>query len=318
MTGAAAGAPVIGALEAGGTKVVCGAGRTVEELLAPGNRAVVPTDPDPSVTWDAIRRFFASRPPLAALGVASFGPLDLQTGRIAASPKTGWRGFSWRDAARELTAGPVGLDSDVDGAALAEWRLGAARGTAVAVYVTVGTGIGGGAVLGGRVLRGDRHPEMGHLRVARRPGDDAPSACEFHDDCLEGLASGEALRRRHGAPAEALPAGHPAWALEADYLGLGVADLLLALAPDRLVLGGGVLGHAGLLEAVRRRAAAHLHGYLDLGAVADEGPRDGPGGGTGAALRRVVVAPGLGSDAGLVGAFELGRDALRGERPDGG
>lgn len=291
-------APLIGAIEAGGTKLVCGAGRSVEELRRPANRCVVPTGTDPEAAWAQVRRFFASWPVLDALGVGSFGPLDLEAGVIAGTPKPGWQGFSWRGRAAELTGGPLALDSDVDAAALAEWRHGAARGTAVAAYLTVGTGIGCGAVVDGRVLRGRRHPEMGHLLVPRRPGDAFAGSCRHHDDCLEGLASGEALRRRAGVPAEDLPDEHPVWALEADYLGLGVACALLALAPDRLVLGGGVLRRRGLLEAVRRRALAHLNGYLDLG----EDP-------TGALLA-LLVAPGLGEDAGLVGAFVQAADLL--------
>lgn len=288
----------IGAIEAGGTKVVCGAGRSLGELVEPDGHAVLPTSPDPAETWAKVRRHFAGLPVLDALGVASFGPLDLSAGTIGVSPKAGWKGFSWMAHARELTAGPVSLDTDVDAAALAEWRLGAAQGAQVAAYVTVGTGIGGGAVVGGRVVRGGRHPEMGHARLGRRPGDHGESACRHHDDCWEGLASGAALRLRHGRPAETLSADHPGWRLEAEYLGIGVANLLLTLAPDRLVLGGGVLGHPGLLEAVRQRAGAHLNGYDGLGA---------PGG---RPLEEIVVAPGLGSLAGLVGAFVLAAGQL--------
>lgn len=298
--------PVLGAIEAGGTKIVCGYGRSLDELLQPGHRAVVATEEDPEASWANVRRFFAGAPRLAALGVASFGPVNLEDGTIAGTPKSGWEGFSWPRRAAELTDGPLGLDSDVDAAALAEWRRGAARGATVAVYVTVGTGIGGGCVLAGRVLRGRRHPEMGHLRIGRRSGDGLASVCRFHDDCWEGLASGEALRRRYGQPAEALPADHPGWALEADYLGIGVADLLVTLAPDRLVLGGGVLGRPGLLAEVRRRAAVQLNGYAGLGAP-DRPSLDGDG-----PLGRLVVAPGLGGIAGLVGAFELAADRLLG------
>ncbi len=300
--------PRVGAIEAGGTKMVCGVGRTLEELLDPSSQAVVPTGPDPRVTWAEVRDFFVGAGPVDALGVASFGPLDLDAGTIVSTPKAGWDGFSWRERARELTGGPLVLDSDVDAAALAEWHHGAARGAAVAVYVTVGTGIGGGCVLDGRVLRGRRHPEMGHLRLRRRPGDEAASTCPYHDDCWEGLASGEAMRRRHGSRAEELPADHPGWAVEADYLGLGVADLLVTLAPDRLVLGGGVLAHPGLLEDVRRHAGAHLNGYAGLGRTGE--------GGTGP-LDDLVVAPGLGSRAGLVGAFELAVRGLDGSPPTG-
>lgn len=293
--------PRIGAIEAGGTKIVCGIGRSPEELLATANQRVVPTDADPEVTWRAVRAFFEAVPPPDAIGVGSFGPLDLASGAIAGTPKPGWKGFSWFARCAELTSGPVALDSDVDAAALAELRRGAAQGSSVALYVTVGTGVGGGVVTGGAILRGRRHPEMGHILLARRPADTFAGSCRYHGACLEGLASGEAIRQRWGAPAETLPPDHPAWALEADYLGLGLANLAVVLAPDRIVLGGGVTGHPGLLEDVRVHLCRHLAGYLDLG----DDPR--------ASLAELVVAPGLGDRAGLVGAFELAADLLGAE-----
>lgn len=290
----------IGAIEAGGTKFVCGVGRSVDELCSPANQRVVATDADPDVTWRAVREFFASKPPLDAVGVASFGPLDLATGAIAGTPKRGWQGFSWPARCAALTSGPLALDSDVDAAALAEHRRGAARGARVAVYVTVGTGVGGGVVLDGTPLRGRRHPEMGHMLLARHPSDTFAGSCCHHRTCLEGLASGEAMRQRWSERAEHLPADHPAWVLEADYLGIGLANLAVVLAPDRIVLGGGVARHTGLLEQVRDRLAVHLGGYLDLG----DDPR--------ASLAELVVEPGLGDRAGLVGAYELAADLLEG------
>jgi fructokinase len=291
---------LLGAIEAGGSKVVCGIGASVEALCDPANSCVVKTQPDPERTWEAIRAFFASRPRPDALGVGSFGPLDLEAKAIAGTPKLGWQGFSWALRCQELTAGPLVLDTDVNAAALGEWRYGALVGAKCALYVTVGTGVGGGLVLDGKILEGRRHPEMGHILLPRHPSDGFEGACEHHRTCLEGLASGEAIRQRWGTRAEDLTDDHPAWALEADYLGLGLADLALSFAPDRIVLGGGVLGHHGLLEAVRVRLEAHLGGYLDLG----EDPRG--------CLAGLVVAPGLGRWSGLVGAFELARDALVG------
>lgn len=296
---AGAGLPVVGAIEAGGTTFVCAVGRTADEVRLGGNRCVVATEPDPDHTWDAVRRFFSARGPLAAIGVGSFGPLDLAAGTIARTPKPGWDGFSWPDRVAEITGAPLALDTDVDAAALAEWRHGAAREARIATYVTVGTGIGGGTVVGGAVLRASRHPELGHLLLARLPGDDFPGSCGSHGHCLEGLASGDALRRRTGVPADELADDHPAWALEVAYLGAGLADVVLALAPDRLVVGGGVLRRRGLLGRIRSSTEAALAGYLDLGPD------------PGRALEDLIVAPGLGDDAGLVGAFELGAELVR-------
>jgi len=231
---------------------------------------------------------------VAAVGVASFGPLDLdprspRRGTIAATPKPGWSGADVAGAFRALGV-PVAVDTDVNGAALAEHRWGAGRGLDVFVYVTVGTGIGGGAVIGGRTLRGAAHPEMGHLRVPRdREADRFPGVCPFHGDCLEGLASGPAMERRWGAPPEALPADHPGWSLEARYLALGLAAVVAVLAPERIAIGGGVTGQPALLPMVREELRRVLGGYL---AMPD------------------IVPPALGARAGVLGGVALALDAL--------
>jgi fructokinase len=192
---------------------------------------------------------------------------------------------------------PVFLDTDVNGAALAEWLWGAAQGCDPALYLTVGTGIGGGAVVGGRTLRGLMHPEMGHVPVPRLswPGgapDEYAGSCPFHGGCLEGMAAGPALLGRLGAPAETTGPDHPIWELEAGYLAQGLAAMALILSPQRIVLGGGVFQQPHLLPRVRRRLSEALAGYV-LRAEVTTG------------IDSYVVTPHFGQDAGLMGAFAL-------------
>ena len=185
-----------------------------------------------------------------------------------------------------------------NGAALAEYRWGAGRGFDPLVYLTVGTGVGGGAVVHGRLLHGLVHPEMGHLRLPRdRAADAFPGTCPYHGDCLDGLASGGALHARWGAPAETLPPDHPAWALEAEYLALGVVSVIAVLSPRRIVLGGGVMRQAGLLPRVRRRAVELLAGYVRAREIVDD-------------IDAYLVPPALGERAGVLGALALAHDAL--------
>jgi fructokinase len=300
-------APVFGGIEAGGTKVVCAVGTGPDDLRA---ETVIPTAA-PGDTLSAAVEFFRDysrdRGLIAALGIAAFGPLDLDPasptwGRVTTTPKPGWAGADLAGPFRAALGVPVAVDTDVNGAALAEYRWGAGRGADPFVYVTVGTGIGGGAVVHGRPLRGLVHPEMGHLRIPRDAAADRfPGACPYHGDCLEGLASGEAMRRRWGAPAEALPAAHPAWDLEARYLALGLVAAIAVLSPRRIAVGGGVMRAAHLLPRVRREVVALLAGYVDSPAL-----REGAGG-----VEAYVVPPALGERAGVLGAFALAADALR-------
>jgi len=193
---------------------------------------------------------------------------------------------------------PVVIDTDVNGAALGEYRWGAGRGFDPLVYVTVGTGIGGGGVIGGRTMRGLVHPEMGHMRVPHdRDADAFAGICAFHADCLEGLASGPAMRARWGVPPEALPPEHPGWLLEARYLALGLANIVCTLSPRRIVVGGGVMGQPALLPLVRRELAGLLGGYVRAPAILD-------------ALDDYVVAPALGARSGVLGAMALALDHI--------
>ncbi|MBW8784640.1 MAG: ROK family protein [Novosphingobium sp.] len=227
---------------------------------------------DPATTLGAVGEFLrdARRElgPLAGLGIASFGPVQLDPaapdyGRILVTPKPGWQGAAILETLAQAAACPAAIDTDVNVAALAEVRLGAGAGCGDLVYVTVGTGIGAGVISGGRPVHGLLHPEAGHMKLRRHPADvDFAGVCPFHGDCCEGLASGPAIAARSGAPAEALDRDHPHWAIVADTLGQLCAALTLALSPQRMVLGGGVMNRGHLFPAIRTAAAEALGGYI--------------------------------------------------------
>jgi fructokinase len=287
--------PLLGAIEAGGTKFVCAVGADARH---PVLEATVPTT-TPEETLAAVVKFFAAAElrghAVDAFGLATFGPVELDPaspgwGRLLATPKAGWSGMDLVRPLRQRFRRPVAIDTDVNAAALAEVRH--APGVRSLAYVTVGTGIGGGAVSGGRTLTGLLHPEMGHLHVQRSAADtDFGGVCPFHGGCLEGLASGPAIVRRWGARFEALPDDHPALPLLGDYLAQLTTTLLLVLSSERIVFGGGVMSDGRLLPYVRAATLRRLGGYLRPERLGD--------------LADVVVAPTLGTRAGIVGAFEL-------------
>jgi fructokinase len=234
--------------------------------------------------------FFRAHAPIAAVGIASFGPIDPNPesptfGYITSTPKRDWRNWDFAGTVGRALGVPVVFETDVNGAALAEFRWGAARGLSNFIYVTVGTGIGGGAMVDGRLLHGRQHPEMGHIRIpCDRVRDPFPGNCPYHGDCLEGLAAGPAIEARWGQPGPLLPDGHAAWDLEAEYLALGIVSWTCTLAPERIILGGGVMQREELFPKVRTRVAELLNGYMQPPAL---------------------VAPGLGHRAGVLGAIAL-------------
>jgi fructokinase len=294
---------LFGAIEAGGTKFVCAAGYGPGDI--PGDcRAVIPTTAA-EVTLSAVVDFFESVTrkygALAGIGLAAFGPVDLDTrsstwGRMLATPKAGWSDVSLV-APLERFACPILIDTDVGAAALAEARLGAGAGLGSLVYVTVGTGIGGGVFVADQTLKGLLHPEMGHIRVQRDPRDaDFAGVCPFHGDCLEGLASGPAVTARWSARADCLPEAHPAREVLGDYLGQLAATVALVVSCERIVFGGGVVSGGRLLPYIRQSASRWLGGYL---------PIEARGGG----FERYITAPGLGDAAGTTGAMLLAMQA---------
>ena len=246
--------------------------------------------------------------PVSAVGVASFGPVDLHAdsptyGHITSTPKPGWANVDVVGAVQGGLGIPVGFDTDVNAAALAEGRWGAARGLDTFVYLTVGTGIGGGGLVGGRLMHGLVHPEMGHIRVPHDlSADPFAGVCPFHGDCLEGLASGPAIQARWSRPAENLPADHPAWALEANYLAHALATFVCVLSPQRIVIGGGVMSAPHLFPLIRARLAALLNDYVRAPEIIR-------------AIDRYVVPPALAGRAGVLGALALAELAAPGLAP---
>lgn len=286
---------ILGGIEAGGTRWNCAVGDGSGELAAAESFATT----SPAETIGRAVSFFAAHGPLEALGVGCFGPVELDRssprwGRITTTPKSGWSGTEVVATLRSGLEVPIAFETDVNAAAVGEARWGAGRGLETFAYVTVGTGIGGGVVANGRPLHGLVHPELGHVRIPHdRERDPFPGSCPFHGDCWEGLASGEALRQRWGAPGEELDRPE-AWELEAEYLALGLANLVLTLSPERLIVGGGVAGTPGLLTLVRERLPRVLAGYLDARQL-------------GAGIDDYLVAPELGKRAGVLGAIALAR-----------
>jgi fructokinase len=287
----------LGGIEAGGTRWTCAVGDGSGE---PSRVESFATTTPAETTGRAIE-FFAAIPGLEAIGVGSFGPVAVDPasprwGTITTTPKPGWEGTDVAGALGAALGVPIALDTDVNAAAIGEWRHGAARGLDTFVYLTVGTGIGGGVFAGGRPVHGLLHPEVGHMLIPHdRERDPFAGACPFHGDCLEGLASGRALAVRWGRPGEELT--DPAvWALEAEYLALGLANVVLVLSAERIVLGGGVAEAPGLLPLVRTRLRDILAGYVDRPQLAAE-------------IDAYVVPPALGPRSGVIGAIELARGA---------
>ncbi len=292
---------LFGALEAGGTKFVCGVGTSPEDLKT----VRFPTR-SPDETIDEAICYFREEAgdALAAVGIGAFGPVDLDPasahyGHITSTPKAGWQYTDLAGRVRNALQVPVGFDTDVNAAALAETCWGAARDVSSALYLTVGTGIGGGAILNGALLHGMMHPEMGHVRVPHDlAADPFPGICPFHGDCLEGLAAGPAMQARWGQPAATLPPDHPAWALEARYIALALAGFVFTLSPGRIILGGGVMQQAGLFDRIRGELSSVLNGYIRMPQVLTE-------------MDRYVVPPGLGDRAGVLGALALAERAAK-------
>jgi len=274
---------MFGAIEAGGTKFVCGVGTGPQDLVT---TQIPTTTPDATVAAavDWIRQQSAGR--LTAVGIGSFGPVDLNTGYITSTPKAAWRNYDLAGRVEKGLGVPVGFDTDVNAAILGEARWGAARGVSNCLYLTIGTGIGGGAIVGGQVVHGLAHPEMGHIRIPHDAAEDPYAGiCPFHGDCLEGLASGPAIEGRWGARAWDLPPDHAAWVLETRYLALGIANFVCTLSPERILIGGGVMRQSQLYQTVTGEVGRILAGYVS------KRPEIGP--------------PQLGELAGVIGALAL-------------
>jgi fructokinase len=284
---------VYGGIELGGTNCNCAVGLGADEI---GATVRFDTGSQPEVTLQRAVEWFQLQERrldqnLTALGVASFGPLDLASGTITRTPKAGWDMTPLRQELGQALACPVAVDTDVNCAALAEHTFGVGVGCDVFLYLNVGTGIGAGAVVSGELVYGKDHPEMGHMRIPQRRDDSFVGSCPFHGNCWEGLASGHALASRYRMqPAEIVDP--KAWALETEYLALGVTNLVCTFRPQRIALGGGVFSHEGLLQGVAARASGFL--AADYFAEARE-------------IGEMLVAPRLGSP-GVAGALLIAQE----------
>jgi fructokinase len=296
--------PLYGGIEAGGTKFVCAIGSGPGDLRA---EARFPTTTPEESIGRAVDFFRAHRAlgALRGVGIASFGPIDPNPssptyGHVTTTPKAGWAQTDFVGRVSAALTVPVGFDTDVNVAALGEWRWGAAQGLDTFVYLTVGTGIGGGGMANGRLIHGLMHPEMGHLRIPHDLASDPfPGCCPYHGDCLEGLASGPAIEARWGQRGETLPPDHPAWPLEAHYLACGLVCYMLTLSPQRVIMGGGVMEQQQLFPLVRAEVLRLLNGYLQVSQVT-------------AGIDDYIVPPALGGRAGVLGALALAERAASG------
>lgn len=258
--------PVIAAIEAGGTKFICAVGTPEGEIIARDRIATTSPSETLGLAMDFFRKHAATTGSLSAAGIASFGPLDLDpssstSGSIVSTPKPGWSGVNIREVVRQALGVPTILDTDVNCAALAEGRFGAARDCNSHCYMTVGTGIGVGVIIDNKPIAGRGHPEIGHMRVPRAPGDTFEGRCPYHLDCVEGLASGPAIEDRWGEKAENLPDDHPAWEMEAHYVAALCNNLIYTVRPERIVIGGGVFERKTLYARVRRHLSEMLADY---------------------------------------------------------
>lgn len=288
---------MLGGVEAGGTKFVCGIGTGPDDL----ETVSFPTS-TPEITIAGVVEFFGKHPEVRAIGIGSFGPVDLDResaayGHITSTPKPGWQNFDLAGSIHRALGVPVEFDTDVNAALLGEARWGAAAGLREAIYITVGTGVGGGILAHGEVIHGMVHPEIGHLHLPHdRVRDPFPGTCPYHGDCLEGLTCGPAMQARWGQPAMTLAPDHPGWALEAHYLALAAMNLTVTVSPRRIIFGGGVMQQPQIFPMLRQEFARIMNGYIRRPQVLGN-------------LDTFLQPPALGSRAGILGSLVLAESA---------
>ncbi|MEK6455738.1 ROK family protein [Caldifermentibacillus hisashii] len=283
---------ILGSIEAGGTKFVCGIGNEQGEVL---ERISIPTK-TPAETIPEVIEFFKKRK-VEAIGIGTFGPIDVKKssptyGHILNTPKLAWQSYPFLQAVADELQVPTGFTTDVNAAALGEYQFGAAKGLDSCLYITVGTGIGAGAVVNGELLEGLSHPEMGHIIVRRHPDDHFEGCCPFHKDCFEGLAAGPAIEKRWGKKGVELTDRKEVWEMEAYYIAQALVQYIMILVPERIVIGGGVAHQESIFPAVRENVKSLLNGYFTHQELNEN-------------IADYIVAPGLKDNAGLVGGLVL-------------
>ena len=281
-----------GAIEAGGTKMVCAVGNADGSIV---ERMETPTL-TPEETMPVMLAFF-EKYEIETLGIGTFGPVELNKnseryGSILTSPKMGWQDFNFYKYFKEHIGCKVVVDTDVNVAALGEQRKGVLQGIRNGMYLTIGTGVGGGIIAEGNLVHGMLHPETGHILLQRHPEDKMESFCRFHDNCLEGLAAGPAVEKRAGMKGNDLPEDHPVWDMESWYIAQALVSYTMVLATERIVLGGGVMKQLHLFPKIRKEYAKLMNGYLDTKQLKD--------------LDTFIVPAGLHGDQGIIGALFLG------------
>ena len=286
----------LGALEAGGTKMVCAIG---DEKGNIEERVSIPTK-TPEETIPLLIDFFKQRN-IDALGIGCFGPLELNKkaekyGYITTTTKLAWRNFDFLGSMKKALQCPVGFDTDVNGSVLGEVTFGQAKGKSCALYLTIGTGIGAGIYIEGKLLHGMLHPEAGHVRITRRETDTYGGKCPYHKNCLEGLAAGPAIEGRYGKKAVDLAEEEDVWDLEADYIAQALTGYILTLSPEIIILGGGVMHQMQLFPLIRKKVTEYLGGYVNTEELSD--------------MEHYIVPASLHDDQGIMGCLELGRKAL--------
>lgn len=297
-------AHLVGGIEAGGTKFVCLVGTGPNDIKA---EIRYPTT-TPNETLDIAIRFFRDQEknlarPIEAIGVACFGPIDLSSssptyGYITTTPKPGWAYTDIVGPLKHALGIPVAFDHDVVVAGVGEATWGAAQGLSDFMYLTIGTGIGGGVIIQHKPVHGLVHPEIGHIRIPHNlEKDPFPGNCTYHGDCFEGLASGPAIEKRWGKPAIQLPPDHPAWVLEAEYLALAVQNLIVTTSPQRVILGGGVMQQEHLFPGIRKRVVELLNGYVNSPSILTD-------------IDQYIVPPGLGNRSGGLGSIAIAQQIL--------
>lgn len=288
----------LGAIEAGGTKFVCAVGTEKGEIL---EKIIIPTQ-TPEKTLSKVIEFFQKKS-IESLGIGSFGPIDINKksdtyGAILNTPKFAWRDYPFLESMKQALDIPIGFTTDVNEAALGEFTFGAAKGLESCLYITVGTGIGAGMIIKGKILQGLSHPEMGHIIVRRHPKDDYLGGCPTHQDCLEGLASGPAIENRWRKKGIELSEQQEVWEMEAYYLAQALVQYIMILMPQKIIIGGGVAKQKSLFLLIRKKVKELLNGYLTYKEFNEE-------------IRNYIVPPELGDCAGIIGGLVLAKEVIK-------